>query len=143
MSQVVGGTPLGAAAPVDIVPPLVLLVVEGSKGQNVEEEQGGSHSDGHRQLGGVVTLVHQVWLVEAVLGIRGEWSRIRPLGHQNLGLWGAVCSIWWRNLMRTRTSFINMLFTVSIQVCNVSSFISLDTKSGLKLNSEAFLSKCF
>lgn len=116
VSQVIGGTPLGAAAPVDIMPALVLLVVECGKGQNVEEEQGGSHSDGHRQLGRVVTLVHQVWLVEAVLGIRGEWSWIRPLGHQNLGLRGAVGSLRWRNLMRARTLFIDTLFTIPIQV---------------------------
>lgn len=37
VSQVVGGVPLGAAAPVDIMPSLVLLVVKRSEGQNVEE----------------------------------------------------------------------------------------------------------
>lgn len=46
VSQVIGGVPLGTAAPVDIVPPFVLLVVESSKSQNVEEEEGGAHSDG-------------------------------------------------------------------------------------------------
>lgn len=46
VSQVIGSVPLGAAAPVDIVPPFVLLVVECSKSQNVEEEEGGAHSDG-------------------------------------------------------------------------------------------------
>ena len=98
VSQVVGGTPLRAAAPVDVMPTLVLLVVKCGKGQNVEEEQRGSYGDGHRQLSGVVTLVHQVWLVVAVLGLCGEWSRVGALGHQNLGLRGAVGRLWWRNL---------------------------------------------
>lgn len=31
VSQVIGGGPLGAAAPVDIMPPFVLLVVERGK----------------------------------------------------------------------------------------------------------------
>lgn len=47
VSQVVGSAPLWAAAPVDIMPALVLLVVKCGKGQNVEEQQGGSYSDGH------------------------------------------------------------------------------------------------
>lgn len=46
VSQVVGGVPLGAATPVDIMPPFVLLVVERGKSQNVEEEEGGSDSNG-------------------------------------------------------------------------------------------------
>lgn len=98
VSQVVGRAPLGAAATVHIVPALVLLVVEGGEGQDVEEEQGGSHGDGHRQLSGVVPLVHQVGLVVTVLGLSGERSRVGPLGHQNLGLRGAVGRLRWRNL---------------------------------------------
>lgn len=47
---VIGRTSLGAAAPVDIVPTLVFLVVKSSEGQDVEEEQGGSDGDGHGQL---------------------------------------------------------------------------------------------
>lgn len=46
VSQVVGGVPLGAAAPVDVMLPFVLLVVERSESQDVEEEEGGSHSNG-------------------------------------------------------------------------------------------------
>lgn len=46
VSQVIGGVPLGAAAPVDVMPPFVLLVVERGKSQNVEEEEGGSDSNG-------------------------------------------------------------------------------------------------
>lgn len=103
VGQVVGSAPLRAAAPVDIMPALILLVVKSSEGQNVEEEQGGSNSDGHRQLSGVVTLVHQVWLVVAVMGLSGEWSWVGALGHQNLGLWGAVGSLWWRDLKTGRT----------------------------------------
>lgn len=116
VSQVVGGAPLGAAAPVDIMPSLVLLVVECGKGQNVEEEKGCSYGDGHRQLGGVVPLVHQVWLVVTVLCLGGERSRVRALGHQNLGLRGAVGSLRWRNLKAARTLFINTLFTLFIEV---------------------------
>lgn len=98
VGQVVGGAPLRAAAPVDVMPALVLLVVKSGEGQDVEEEKGGSHGDGHRQLSGVVALVHQVWLVVAVLGLSGEGSWVGALGHQNLGLWGAVGSLWRRNL---------------------------------------------
>lgn len=47
VGHVIGSIPLRAAAPVDVVPPLVLLVVKCSKGQNVEEKQGGSHGDSH------------------------------------------------------------------------------------------------
>lgn len=101
VSQIVGGGPLGAAAPVDVMPPFVLLVVERGKRQNVEEEEGGSHSDGDRQLGGVVSLVHQVWLVLSVLGLGGEGRGVWTPGHQDLGLGGAVCSFWGRNLETT------------------------------------------
>lgn len=39
------------------MPPLVLLVVECGKGQDVEEEERGSHGNGYAQLRGVVPLV--------------------------------------------------------------------------------------
>lgn len=102
VSQVIGGVPLGAAAPVDIVPPFVLLVVEGGKSKNVEEEEGSSDGDGDRQLGGVVSLVRRVWLVLSVLGLSGEGRWVWTLGDQDLGLWSAVWSFWWRNLDTTR-----------------------------------------
>lgn len=37
-----------------LVPPLVFLVVEGSKGEDVQEEEGCAHSDGNAQLCGVI-----------------------------------------------------------------------------------------
>lgn len=115
VGQVVGSAPLRAAAPVDVMPALVLLVVKSSKGQNVEEEQGGSHSYGHRQLSGVVTLVHQVWLVVAVLGLSGEWSRVGTFGHQNLRLWGAVGSLWWRDLGGSRDELGDFIEAVQMR----------------------------
>lgn len=39
-----------------------------------------------------------MWLVVAIMGFSGERSRIRALGHHNLGLRGAVSSFRWRNL---------------------------------------------
>jgi len=98
VSQIIGGATLGTTAPVDVMPTLVLLVVKGSEGQNVEEEQGGSYSDGHRKLSGVVTLVHQMWLDVAVLGLSGEWTWVRAFGHRNLGLRCAVGSLRLRDL---------------------------------------------
>lgn len=47
VGKVIGGTPLGATASVNVVPALVLLVVECSKGQDVQEKKGRSHSDGY------------------------------------------------------------------------------------------------
>lgn len=102
VSQIIGGTPLGTAAPVDVMPSLVLLIVKGGKGQNVEEEQGSSNSDGHRQLSGVVTLVHQMWLDVAVLGLCGKRSWVGAFGDQNLGLRGAVGGFRWRDLKKGR-----------------------------------------
>lgn len=44
----------GGDAPIRLVPPLVFLVVEGSKGEDVQKEEGGAHSDGNAQLCGVI-----------------------------------------------------------------------------------------
>lgn len=55
MSDVICGVPLGAGAPVCLVAPLVLLVVQSRECQNVEEEQGGPHGDGDAQLGGIIS----------------------------------------------------------------------------------------
>lgn len=46
----------GGDTPVGLMPPLVLLVVEGSESEDVEKEQGRSNRDGHAELGGVVPL---------------------------------------------------------------------------------------
>lgn len=54
VSDVVGRVSLGAGAPVRLVAPLVLLVVQSRKGQDVEEEQGGPHGDGDAEFGGVI-----------------------------------------------------------------------------------------
>ena len=54
--DVVGGAARRAGPPVRLVAPLVLLVVEGGEGQDVQEEQRGAHGDGDAQLGGVVPL---------------------------------------------------------------------------------------
>lgn len=73
----------GGHAPVGLVPPLVLLVVEGGESEDVEEEQGRPHGDGDAQLGGVVPLgfdddgglVRQLSglaLVGALLGVGGR-----------------------------------------------------------------------
>lgn len=54
VSDVVGRVSLGTGAPVGLVAPLVLLVVERRKGQDVQEEERCPHSDGDTQFGGVV-----------------------------------------------------------------------------------------
>lgn len=83
-----GGVALrGGDTPVGLVPPLVFFVVEGSKGQDVQEEEGGSHGDGDAQLGGVVPLgldhhgrligeVAALALVGGLLCVGGRDSRV-------------------------------------------------------------------
>lgn len=110
VGKVIGGTPLGATASVNVVPALVLLVVECSKGQDVQEKKGRSHSDGYWQLSGVVTLVHKVGLVVAVLGFSGEGCWVWALGHQDFGLWCTVSSLWWRDLKTGNQRLIQNLF---------------------------------
>lgn len=129
VSQVVGGAPLGAAAPVDVVPALVLLVVERSECENVEEEEGSSYSNGHRQLGGVVALVHHSWLEVAVLGLGWERSRVGVLGHHRLGLRGAVGRLRWRDLetggtLNTMKSFFEK--NLNLTVCTLRSRASIE-----------------
>lgn len=102
VSQVIGGAPLGAAAPVDVMPPLVLFIVKGSKGQDVEEKQRSSNRNSHRKFCGVVPLVHQVRLVVAALCLGGKRSWVWALGYQNFGLWCPVSGFRRRNLYKDR-----------------------------------------
>lgn len=76
-----------------VMPPLVLLVVECSKGKDVQEKQGCAHRDGDTQFCGVVTLVHLERL--AVLALCGKRRGVRPLGVDWDLLW---CS--WSDLRR-------------------------------------------
>lgn len=72
--DVVGGAPLGAGAPVRLVAPLVLLVVEGGEGQDVQEQQRRAHGDGDAQLGGVIPLgldEHRGVLGARLVGVLG------------------------------------------------------------------------
>lgn len=98
VGQIIGGTSLRAAVPMDVVPSLVLLVVKRSECQNVEKEQRSSDGNCYWQLGRVIPLVHQVRLVLDVLGFGWEWSWVWTFGDQNLGLRGAIGDIWWRDL---------------------------------------------
>lgn len=86
-----------------VVPPLVLLVVECSEGQDVEKEQRSSNGDGDTQLSRVVALLHQERLVVVrnlvcILCPGGKRCGEGPLGvgwHLPGGLWGLI---WRRHL---------------------------------------------
>ena len=81
--DVIGSVPLRAGAPVGLVASLVLLVVEGGKGQDVQEQQGRPHGDGDAQLGGVIpfgldedsgVLGPRLVRVLGVLGVAVGWG---------------------------------------------------------------------
>lgn len=87
--DVVGGVPLRAGAPVGLVASLVLLVIEGSEGQDVQEQQGRPHGDGDAQLGGVIpfgldedrgVLGARLVRVLGVLGVAVGWGDGRAFG---------------------------------------------------------------
>lgn len=124
VGQVICSTPLGATAPMDIMPPFVLFIVKSGKGKNIEEKQGSSYSNSHGQFCGVVTLVYQVRLVVTVLGLSGKWSWVRALGHQNFGFRCAVGCFWWRNLKQKTTR--KYMFKVSSRV-QASRSVGIDT----------------
>lgn len=74
-------------APVGLVPPFVLLVVESGEREDVEEEQRRSDGDGDAELGGVVSLgldhhgrlvgqVAALALVGGLLGVGGRDARV-------------------------------------------------------------------
>lgn len=52
--DIVADVPLWAEPPAGLVAVLVLLVVKRSEGQDVQEEQGGTHCDSHTQFSGVI-----------------------------------------------------------------------------------------
>lgn len=58
MRQVIGGCALRAAPPVDVMSSLILLVVQGCEGQDVQKQQRCPHCNGDTQLCGVVPLIH-------------------------------------------------------------------------------------
>lgn len=73
----------GRDAPVGLVPPFVFLVIERGKGEDVEEQEGGSNCDGDAEFGGVVPLgfndhgrlvgkVAALALVRGLLGVGGR-----------------------------------------------------------------------
>lgn len=87
-----GGVALrGGDTPVGLMAPFVFLVVEGSKSENVEEEQRGSHCNGDAELCGVIPLsfddngrlVRQLSglaLVSALLGVGRRNPRVARCG---------------------------------------------------------------
>lgn len=69
-----------------------------------------------------------MWLVLAVLGLGGVWCWVGPFGHQNLGFWGTISSLRWRDLTKPRTMvnmFVDFFDTVP-SICATNYIIQSD-----------------
>lgn len=112
VSDVICRVPLGTGAPVSLVAPLVLLIVQRGESQNVEEQQGGPHGDGDAQFRGIIPLGFNedggvlgprfVWVL-GLLGVIGwgdSWALGGGpyLGRRSPGAVGKGCHVRRRDL---------------------------------------------